>query len=122
MGSHMKRLIDANALGRNTWLDGTVLVMAVSEVDNAPTVDAVEVVHGRWILEAHEEYANYRWNVTAECSECHAEKKEVYVEFISGFHKDLAEQIVLEHAESVKLQNYCPNCGADMRGENNDKE
>lgn len=35
------RLIDANALERNVWLDGACLVIAVSEVDNAPTVDAV---------------------------------------------------------------------------------
>ena len=36
-----KRLIDANALERNAWLDGNCLVIAVSEIDNAPTVDAV---------------------------------------------------------------------------------
>lgn len=35
------RLIDANALPRNVWLDGNCLVMAVSEIDNAPTVDAI---------------------------------------------------------------------------------
>ena len=82
--------------------------------------DAVK--HGRWILEAHEEYANYRWNVTAECSECHAEKKEVYAGFISGFPKDVAEQIILEHAESVKLPNYCSNCGARMTGDENEQK
>lgn len=39
-----QRLIDANALQRNTWLDGDVLVISVNEIDNAPTVDAVPVV------------------------------------------------------------------------------
>lgn len=35
------RLIDANALPRNVWLDGSTLVMAVRELDEAPAVDAV---------------------------------------------------------------------------------
>lgn len=41
----MGRLIDANALRKTApmWLDGTVLVMPVSALDDAPTIDAVEV-------------------------------------------------------------------------------
>jgi hypothetical protein len=78
-------------------------------------VDAVEVVHGRWVLTANEEYSNYRWNVTAECSECHHSKGEIYAGFFSGFPKELAEGLVLDYAKKVKLDNYCPNCGADMR-------
>ena len=51
-----KRLIDANALKANfvvvgefaedLWHTGTIRIA----IDNAPTVDAVEVVHGRWII------------------------------------------------------------------------
>ena len=48
-----KRLIDANALLEKAhWIirsDGTrVFVIHAEDVDDAPTVDAVEVVHGRW--------------------------------------------------------------------------
>lgn len=71
---------------------------------------------GKWVLEAHNEGTNFRWNVTAECSECHAEKKEIYAGFFPGFPDNLAEQVILNSAQSVKLSNFCPNCGADMRG------
>lgn len=70
---------------------------------------------GRWHLEAHEEHSNYRWNVTAECPYCHSEKKEIWAGFFPGFPKDLAESVSLESAKTVKLSNFCPNCGADMR-------
>ena len=46
-----KRLIDANALKEKAIPDyesGEMLLYG-SMVDEAPTVDAVEVVHGRWI-------------------------------------------------------------------------
>lgn len=42
-----RRLIDANALPRNIWLDGNVLVMSVNEIDSAPTVDAIVPVRCR---------------------------------------------------------------------------
>ena len=83
-------------------------------IETRPTVDAVEVVHGRWELTAHEEHSNFRWNVTAECSECLHNKGEIYAGFFSGFPKDLARDVVLDCAKSVKLDNYCPNCGAKM--------
>ena len=49
-----KRLIDANALLEKAhWIirsDGTrVFAIHAEDVDDAPTVDAVQVVHGRWI-------------------------------------------------------------------------
>ena len=91
-----KRLIDANALEyhkfcymspndayRLGWNEAIAAVM-----ENAPTVDAVEVVHGRW------EKAEY--NGFLRCSEC----KDVYINE--------------EWLEDGKW-NYCPNCGADMR-------
>jgi hypothetical protein len=104
--------------GNEHFVFGVETVLEYAEY--LPTVDAVEVVHGRWILTAHEEYVNYRWNVTAECSECHHDKGEVYAGFFTGFKTDVARDIVLEHAESVKLDNYCPNCGAKMDGGNDD--
>jgi hypothetical protein len=123
-----RRLIDANALDELEELDydyapvrdGCAWYRAADVwacIESQPTVDAVEVVHGRWILTAHEEYANFRWNVTAECSNCHNDKGEIYAGFFSGFPKELARDVVLDSAKSVKLDNYCSNCGADMRGD-----
>lgn len=59
-------------------------------VNNQPTVDAVEVVRGEWITKCMEgSWTHYRYS----CSNCG-----------SGFDSN---------------SNYCPNCGADMRGEKN---
>lgn len=98
-------------------------VVEMNYVENSVLVDNL-IAHGvtvrergRWHLEAHEEHSNYRWNVTAECPYCHSEKKEIWAGFLSGFSKDLAELVCLENAKFVKLSNFCPNCGADMRGE-----
>lgn len=78
-------------------------------------VDVVEVKRGRWVLTVHEEQCNFRWNVTAECSECQHSKGEIYAGHFSGFPKDLVESMLPLYAKRVKLDNYCPNCGADMR-------
>lgn len=78
--------------------------------------DVVPVVHGRWILEAHDERVNYRWNVTAECSECCDEQKEIWAGFFPNVPPPIARDVALVSAESVKLSNYCPNCGAKMDG------
>lgn len=100
--------------GVHTAEEQNALIVQPLEIEE---VDAVPVVHGRWVLTANEEHANYRWNVTAECSECHHSKGEIWAGFFPGFPKTLAEDLALENAECVKLDNYCPNCGADMRGE-----
>ena len=78
--------------------------------------DVVPVVHGRWILEAHDERVNYRWNVTAECSECCDEQKEIWAGFFPNVPPPIARDAALVSAESVKLSNYCPNCGCRMDG------
>ena len=72
---------------RACWVDDVIL-----EIDPAPAVDAVEVVHGHWIvlhfmtepwqLSLHDKYV---------CSEC---KKITW-----------------------SRHNYCPNCGAKMDGD-----
>ena len=87
-----------------------------SFIKNRPAVDVAPVVHGRWILEAHDERVNYRWNVTAECSECCDEQKEIWAGFFPNVPPCIARDVALVSAESVKLSNYCPNCGAKMDG------
>ena len=45
-----KRLIDANALKLKAWPESETGegIVYVEDIDDAPTVDAVEVVHGWW--------------------------------------------------------------------------
>ena len=60
----------------------------IAELFNVPTVDAVEVVHGRWIVKEHSApYGGYHLFHCSECDEPNAKEK-----------------------------NYCPNCGAKMDG------
>ena len=85
-------------------------------IEELPAFDVIPVRHGRWIMEAHYERENYRWNVTAECSECCDERKEIWAGFFPGVPPYIARDVALADAESVKLSNYCPNCGARMDG------
>ena len=81
---------------------------------DAPAADVVPVRHGRWLLEANKDKVNCRWNVTAECSNCCDEKKEIWAGFFPNVPDWLARDTALIDAKSVKLSNYCPNCGAKM--------
>ena len=79
-------------------------------------VDAVEVVHGEWVLTVHNQIVNGRRSVTAQCSECCEDKGEIWAGFFPGIPDDIADSVALQSAESVKISNYCPNCGAKMDG------
>lgn len=114
------RLIDADAL-REGWLDwdpydeieaNTVLY----SIDEQPTIDAEPVRHRQWALEAHNERVNYRWSVTAKCPECGHDKGEIYAGFFPGVPDSIAEPVIISNAEDIKLDNYCPECGAKMDG------
>ena len=96
----MARLIDADAL-KDEILSWAVCIKkphllnredTMFMIDNAPTVDAVEVVHGRWekrkLIVFDDEMVGYR------CSKCNT----------------------TWDAET----NYCPNCGAKMDGGDED--
>lgn len=105
-----QRLIDANALAdkvdeskyNNPHPQGMVRVNHRNEHDHflrmimdAPTVEAVEVVHARWVPIEYDGYADGSpvWDLW-ECSECREEH--------SG--------------DEDTLTPYCPNCGAKMDG------
>ena len=91
-----KRLIDANALMAEHCNGCATDIQAMCKNDpvcasmmwivEAPTVDAVEVVHGRWLI--HKGH----FHDFAECSLC----GEDYVR------------------DTAMAMNYCPNCGAKM--------
>lgn len=90
-----KRLIDANAIKYRMHMEcyGHGLLMeekfvTKEQIDKMPTVDAVEVVHGRWIL-ADDGDGNV-------CSVCE-------MDFCN---------IIYETGN----WNYCPNCGAKVDG------
>ena len=108
-----KRLIDANALLerlassseswakniqaiRNWWPHAVgIKDNIVAVIKEAPTVDAVEVVHGRWVEKIKDERFGDEWDEIAlyECSVCKSE-------FVEG----------------MGAWRYCPNCGAKMDG------
>ena len=100
-----KRLIDANALLEDfgeepmVWNDSEAEIQERNDwhrykgiVESQTTVDAVEVVHGKWEMGVDE--GDYEYGT---CSAC-------------GYNEYNAFCCLLPH-------NYCPNCGADMRGE-----
>ena len=118
MAEYIKREAALHEIERREVLmvgDKRISVDAMkSFIKNRPAADVAPVVHGRWILEAHDESVNYRWNVTAECSECCDEQKEIWAGFFPNVPPCIARDVALVSAESVKLSNYCPNCGAKM--------
>ena len=80
---------------KNEWF------IKAEDLFSAPTVDAVEVVHGRWIHDQVEWSSPFIdsqpiWADVMQCSVCK--------EYIEGSHGT----------------NYCPNCGAKMDGGNED--
>lgn len=93
-----KRLIDAYAFEEyhcngcpyrreGSCTNDDPICATIDDLREAPTVDAVEAVHGRWI----DEYPYVR------CSECNV------------------EWLNCRTDNEPKLFYYCPNCGADMR-------
>lgn len=102
-----KRLIDANALIefiKRTCCEGCNSYEGVRcracehddemlMLEEAPTVDAVEVVHGRWIYKWDAERDPKKYFIRIVCSEC--------------------------NLHTGQRSNYCPQCGAKMDGDGN---
>jgi hypothetical protein len=98
-------LIDADALSIQvmdaSYWDNQDEDVIWNLVQDAPTVDAVEVVHGRWI-----KTNKYDEDSSVQCSKCLME-----FDYIDG---------VCYLVIGSELPNYCPNCGAYMRGDEDD--
>ena len=90
-----KRLIDANELCDLCMIRKGSSGCYSCIVYDAPTVDAVEVVHGRWIDRTKNVrgYYDYRYD----CSVC---------------------EHIFWHG-GIENFNYCPICGAKMDGDGN---
>lgn len=105
------RLIDADALMNNirravyTSDLATTIAVGICEnhVKDMQTVDAVPVVHGRWIKMVGMMPPEYHGHY--ECSECQWHMK--------GLRNSWTREEELS---------YCPNCGAKMDGGNKDDE
>ena len=93
-----KRLIDANdayKYARGQYRDGRFTDeeydAVLQTLDDADTVDAVEVVHGRWIFKHNPITDPKGYFIRIVCSEC--------------------------NLHTGQKSNYCPTCGAKMDGE-----
>lgn len=90
----MTRLVDADKL---VWSIPPEEHIARCIVANAPTVDAVPVVHAQWITKEDPVFADKYY-----CSNCGEQANvDLYGEWI--------------------LSKYCPNCGARMDAERNNE-
>lgn len=99
----MSRYIDADKLCKGLtemakyqepYKQSTILGV-VSTIENTRTADVVEVMHGEWKYEQLDEYKFYK--VTCPyCDACYMGNYDAY--------------------NDPDEFNYCPNCGADMRG------
>ena len=99
--ANKKRPIDANALPyENQVLSyDDEWCLKVSDIENAPTIEAVPVIHARWIVNV--EFNNGE-RVIATCSNC-KDRGEV---------RTNRNEWGIWHIDSP----YCPNCGAKMDG------
>lgn len=101
----MPRLIDADELGigkaNPSVFEKAEYAIgwnnAIEIIQNAPTIDAVPVVHGRWEIVKRKNI----WDVETAVHEC-----------------SVCKRFTVKNVGIMRTSNYCPNCGARMDGEN----
>lgn len=107
----MRRYIDADNFAKqaykaaypivhdtNSHERGLTLMGIAQLLDDQPTADVRENVRGEWI----ENNGRYGWH----CNQCNKDNVYAYITGNDG---------------SNELQdNFCPNCGADMRGDSHE--
>ena len=96
MSDLISRQAAIDAVGYYSLHSGDKLLFADKPLKELPSADAVERKKGKWVL--HPEVKNIYGGIYIECSECHT-------------------KYVVQHIEDEK---YCRNCGADMRGEDDE--
>ena len=108
-----KRLIDANALNRKKKYSFQTVggcfhksewFIKADDLFSAPTVDAVEVVHAKW-LDGYGVCDNKKSYISIDCSNCGEYFK------IPGVDEDIEKW--------KKRFAYCPFCGAKRDGDGN---
>ena len=100
MAEYVEKSIIFPALNKAMSENGALGMADVEDIiDDLPTADVHPVKRGEWICNEELYY-----NGMAKCSCCNAE---FYVEDLQALQGD---------AECVK---FCPNCGADMIGDEN---
>lgn len=116
-----KRLIDANALEKtlvheyimyndaNTILTlagvqifNSAIDVARSKIRESKTIDAVDVVHARWV---HDDLGH------TYCSKCHER-----LPYIHCYSEEPCSDYDEEWDEEMPESMYCPHCGAKMDG------
>lgn len=98
--SEIMKALDSNLVG--TYY-GLVLNVNMDEfLDGVPTADVVEVLHGEWLKDGEGEVY---------CSKCGKYTYDRHDEI-----KEIDGKTVI----ALCYPRFCGNCGADMRGKNND--
>lgn len=104
--NHLEDLRSYTILGeKHPYYSGetNALSVVIQNIENAPTVDAVPVKHGRWVkmtgmmppeCRGHYECSECRWHIRGPRDSCRKEEE----------------------------QSYCPNCGAKMDGERRESD
>lgn len=95
----MKKYIDVdllkNEICKNKIMSRESITQRIFHIiDNQPTADVVEIIHGKWIdvpLNCDPNYFAYKYNLRTKCSVCDFAMPREYLRY-----------------------NICPNCGAKM--------